>query len=277
MPTSSKPVFISKLLAAFLLGGISTVSLASLIFSYFSQSHVDLEKLHVARSTLGYDHIKWNPDPSLDSLDAYIEKSKVLRKNSSNDEEFLRSLVGIVAENYKHRELRTHWSQDWIGHSLAASGLPKLEHFDSEVQPEFIARYKYAFCSQVSILIAALLNYHGISYHSIGLSGDFGHFAIAAYANGKGYFLDPNMKPSLPWDGSVIPALLSGGVEALKVTQSMYPTFHAKNVSIAVDNYNQIPAHRILPVRIFLGFLSHWVWAPSLLALTYLLGRRRLR
>ena len=257
-----------------MLAGLTAISLSSCITNYLSKSEIQKERFNVARNTLGYTHIKWDPDAKLNSLEAYKKRVKELRSRSSNNKEFLKSVVDLVAQNYKHKELKMHWSDNWIGYLLAASGLPKLKDFDSEIRPEAIAQSKYAFCSQVSILIATLLEDNEISYHSIGFSGSIGHFAIAAYTNKKGYFLDANMKPVQSWDGSVIPGLLSGGKEAVKITQELYPAYRISRLSIWVDNYNQIPAHRIRPYIYMMIFVSHWAWIPSLIALCNLIGRR---
>ena len=251
---------------------VAAISLAS---SYVYRQHLSsysAENYSFSKSISGYARIKWKPDRSLNSLQEYIRRSTILRQESSSDSEFVRRLVQLVSENYKHHELLSHWSQNWIAYLLSLSRLPKLEHFASEIDPEIISRSKHSFCSQTSILLAALFEYHKINYHSIRFTApEGGHFALVAYVDGMSYLIDANMVPSLLWDGSIIPRLLSSNrSNALGTFNYIYPSVRASSLSVSADNWNRRPALTAFYVRSLLSFVSTWIWIPCLILIIYI-------
>ena len=255
-----------KILLFLFIGSISLVSLASLLHS--NQRTSATNQNLILASIPGRTGMLWMPNPKLNSLQAYLDKSDHIRRTHPHDPDFFRAITYLIARNYKHSELKTRWSDNWIAHLLAASSLPKIRHFDSAIRPQTIAQSKYAFCSQVSILIAAILKSHNISFHSIGFSGDAGHFAIIAESrDGKKFLLDANVLPKLPWDGSTVPRLLSGGQQTIETFRKIYSTSTPESISVELDNFNRIPAWRSLFLRDVLALISHWIWIPSLLFL----------
>lgn len=246
--------------------GIASCSLFSSLAQAKFHRIYRQENLTYAKSLPGYSHILWNPDDDVDSLSDYILKSQSLRQSSSSDIQFLKRLTSFIARNYKHGELHSHWSQDWISHLLSLTQLPKLRDFDSEIDPSQIAKSKHAFCSQVAILMAAILSHHQINFQAIGFEldhGSNGHFALIAYADNSAILVDPNLLPDIDGSGADTYKLLSSKTTASTFNQ-IYPFVQASNVRIMLKDFNRVPAQTSRQLKNVIAVISRWAWIPAL-------------
>ena len=235
-----------------------TLSIPCIFFS--SKSEIKNNSFNKKIYINSYKHIRHVPDNSLNSIKSYSDEikkrltSQELNYQRASDS-YIKKIEEVVSDNFIHHDLLYRSQDHWLGYLLAKTGLPKIKNILFVLKPEHIALAKHAMCSQQAILVQEILKHDGHNYASIGFySPTFGHFATAAFIEGKSYYLDTNMSPGHINDGEIIPKLLTKNSSEVKRLYS--PWTNESYIKTSIKNFSSYPARNGLIIQNFIFFLE---------------------
>jgi len=126
---------------------------------------------------------------SINELEKIIDGITDEKGIKQTDPEYLLYVSYIISYRFFHGF--SHWNlcQNWIaavGEKISGIGLA------CKVQPDAIMKDDNAGCSQQALVMMEIFRRKKINYRKLGFPH---HYTLLAQANGKWYFLDPDMEP----------------------------------------------------------------------------------
>lgn len=128
---------------------------------------------------------------TINSLSRFIDAEAGARGIKQTDAGYLLFVSYTVSCKFYHGFSHWNLSQNWIAsisQKITGIGLA------CKVQPEAIMKNDFAGCSQQVMVMMEILRLKGINYRKVGFPH---HYTLLAEANGKWYFLDPDMEPEM--------------------------------------------------------------------------------
>jgi len=241
-------------------------------FLLFNTSHLREDGMFNEKPVAGYSHVPHKPNPMLQSIQGYsqIVREKAIKQSQGSGykaDDYIDSLKDIVKTNYLHNTLEYRCVNHWLACLLSKSKIPKLGDLLDVLDPNDIARAKHGICSQQAILVQAILDLDNHNYASIRFSSQSGkgHFATAAFIEGKSYFIDTNMDPRYSNESSQLQRFLSNEPnEFFRLYGKWLPNM--THVSASIGDFNRFPAFKGLMFQKTIFFIERNGWLLLLLS-----------
>lgn len=170
----------------------TNILLAALTFLLIIPNFLDwdINKMEIFNHTERYY-------PSLQSINTvssllqFIDMEAEDRGIKKNDPGYLLFVSYTISCKFYHGFSHWNLSQNWIasiGQKITGIGLA------CKVQPDAIMKDDYAGCSQQVMVMMDIFRLKNINYRKVGFPH---HYTLLAEANGKWYYLDPDMEPEM--------------------------------------------------------------------------------
>ena len=227
-------------------------------------------------------HVKLEPTPVYDHIEkydtslGYITSIKQLihvadsialaRKIDKDSLKYAITVATLIRNRFYHGFSQYPLNENWIaavGEYCFGYGLASI------VKPDDILKYHYGGCSQQTIVLMEVMKNKNISYRSVGFPH---HYASELQINGKWYFFDPNMEPSIS-DSQRLESNWNGYPDSLK---KYYDRTHfsdldwkfGKNLRVTRGNINSKVAPNAALFQLVTHYLSRTLWIiPLVIAL----------
>jgi hypothetical protein len=128
---------------------------------------------------------------TVEKLISYMDSFSAEHQVKDTSYEYVFEVSKLVRRRFYHGYSHFSLNENWIA---ALSGKFIENGLGCKVHPEKILQNQNAACSQQAIVMMAVLRKKGITYRHLGFPH---HYTVDVLINGKWYFFDPNMEPTM--------------------------------------------------------------------------------